>query len=117
MANLRARLPKEKQSKRPPATTPEGRENQMVSLAVDLAEKQLIDGTATSQVISHYLKLGSSREKLEQERLTRENELLQVKSDAIASAQRVEELYITALDAMRSYAGRESLEGESSYED
>ena len=117
MANLRASRPKEKQTKRPPATTPEGRENQMVSLAVDLAEKQLIDGTATSQVISHYLKLGSSREKLEQERLMRENELLQAKSDAIASAQRVEELYITALDAMRAYAGRESLEGESSYED
>lgn len=92
--------------RRPPATTPEGRENQMISLAVDLAEKQLAEGTASSQVISLYLKLGSSREKLEQERLARENDLLGAKAEAIASAQRVEELYETALNAMRSYAGQ-----------
>jgi hypothetical protein len=96
-------------SQRPPATTPEARENQMIGLAVDLAEKQMKEGTASSQVISHYLKLGSTREKLEQERLARENELLEAKADAIASAKRVEELYKTALDAMRSYAGQDPL--------
>lgn len=96
--------------RRPPATTPEGRENQLVSLAVDLAERQLADGTASSQVISHYLKLGSSREKLEQARLQKENTLLDAKAEAIASAQRIEELYTTALDAMRSYAGHEPLD-------
>ncbi len=101
--------------RRPPATTPEARENQMVALAVDLAEKQILEGTASSQLITHFLKLGSSRERLEQERLFRENELLQVKKEAMASAKRVEELYETALNAMRSYAGQEPF--DESYED
>lgn len=82
----------------------------MVSLAVDLAERQLREGTASAQVISHYLKLGSTRERLEQERLNQENELLKARVDAMASAKRVEELYVQALDAMRSYAGLEDLE-------
>ncbi len=94
-------------AKRPPATTPEGRENQLVSMAVDLAEKQLADGTASAQVITHYLKLGSTREKLEQERLAKENELLQAKVESMASVKRIEELYETALNAMRTYAGQE----------
>ena len=93
--------------KRPPATTPEGRENQLISLSVDLAERQLQDGTASSQTINHYLKLGSTREKLEQERLSRENDLLKAKVEAMESVKRIEELYQTALDAMRSYAGYE----------
>ena len=88
-----------------PATTEENRENQMVSLAIDLAEKQLQEGTASAQVITHYLKLGSTRERLEQERLSRENKLLISKAEAIESGKRVEELYSAALDAMRSYAG------------
>lgn len=91
---------------RRPAATPEGRENQLVSLAVDLAERQLIDGSASSQVITHFLKLASTREKLEQERLKNENLLISAKVDQIASARRIEELYQTALDAMRQYAGR-----------
>lgn len=98
--------PTEKPPRRRPATTPEARENQLVSLAVDLAERQLKDGSASSQVISHYLKLGSSREKLEQERLRRENVLLKTKAEAMESAKRVEELYGQALSAMRSYAGQ-----------
>lgn len=93
-------------AKRPPATTPEGRENQLVSLAVELAERQLSDGTASAQVITHYLKLGSTREKLEQERISKENELLQAKVESMASVKRIEELYETALNAMRSYAGQ-----------
>jgi hypothetical protein len=97
-------------SRRPPATTPEARENQLISQAVDLAEKQLQDGTASAQVITHYLKLGSSREKLEQERLRLENSLTQVKMDTLASAQRVEELYSGAILAMRSYAGQDTSE-------
>jgi hypothetical protein len=90
-----------------PAYTEENRENQLVSLAIDLAEKQLAEGTASSQVITHYLKLGSTRERLEQERLFQENKLLDQKVQYMASAKRVEELYAQALDAMRSYAGRE----------
>ena len=93
-------------SRRKPATSPEAKENQMVSLAVRLAEKQLTEGTASAQVISHYLKLGSSREKLEQERLAYENNLLQAKTEAMASQARVEELYVSALNAMRSYSGQ-----------
>ena len=88
-----------------PATTPEGRENQLVTAAIDLAEEQIREGTASSQVITHFLKLGSTREQLEQERLEHENELTRVKIEAIESQKRVEELYMEALSAMRSYAG------------
>lgn len=88
-----------------PALTPEARENQLISLAVNLAEKQLVEGTATSQVITHYLKLGSTKERLEKEKLERENELLRAKAEAIQSSQRVEELYLNALNAMRNYSG------------
>lgn len=86
-----------------PALSPEARENQLISLAVDLAEKQLIEGTASSQVITHYLKLATIKEQLEREKLEKENELLRAKTEAIQSAQRVEELYANALDAMRNY--------------
>lgn len=92
---------------RRPAITEEGRENQLVTLAIDLVEKQLLDGTASSQVITHYLKLGSTREKKEQERLDRENQLLLAKVEAIESGKRVEELYADALQAMKSYRGEE----------
>ena len=91
--------------RRPPATTPEARENQLVNLAVDLAEKQILDGTASSQVITHFLKLGSMREKMEREKLAEENKLLKAKTEAMQSAKRVEELYENALNAMRSYSG------------
>jgi hypothetical protein len=120
MPRRRATEPDPNPSPRRPATTPEGRENQLVSLAVDLAEKQLREGTASSQVISHYLKLGSTREKLEQERLARENELLHAKVEALASQKRIEELYTEAIQAMRSYGGHtpEPLEAEAGdYED
>jgi hypothetical protein len=86
----------------------------LVSLAIDLVEKQLVDGTASSQVITHYLKLGSTREKLEQERLRKENELLVSKVEAMESGKRVEELYGEALKAMKTYAGQESA---SSYDE
>lgn len=109
MATRRTNHPNANPSKRPPATTPEARENQLISAAVDLAAKQLADGTASAQVITHYLKLGSSREKLEQERLAEEVGLLRVKAEAMESAKRVEELYGQALNAMRAYGGHEPL--------
>lgn len=99
--------------KRRPATTPEGRENQLISLAIDLAERQLTNGTAASQVITHFLKLASTREKLEQERLQRENLLLSAKVNQIASSQRIEALYETALNAMRQYSGGQPEEFDS----
>lgn len=92
--------------RRPPGTTPEARENQLISLAVDLAEKQLAKGTASSQVITHYLKLGSTREKLEKDILIQQRDLMQAKTEAIQSSKHVEELYKHALDAMRSYSGK-----------
>lgn len=88
-----------------PALTPEARENQLISLAVDLAEKQLRNGTASSQVIAHYLKLGSTKVELEKEKLRKENKLLEAKTESIASAKRTEELYLNALNAMRTYSG------------
>lgn len=88
-----------------PALTPEARENQLISLAVDLAEKQLLEGTASSQVITHYLKLGTAKERLEREKLEMEKEMLRAKTDALQSAKRVEELYSNALNAMRRYSG------------
>lgn len=88
-----------------PALTPEARENQLISLAVDLAEKQLQEGTASSQVITHYLKLGSTKERIEKEILEKQKELITAKTEAMKSAKRVEELYSNALDAMRRYSG------------
>ena len=87
------------------ALSPEGRENQLIALAVDLAEKQLLEGTASSQVIVHYLKLGTQKEKEEVEKLKRENELLIAKKEAYQSARHVEELYSKAIEAMKSYSG------------
>lgn len=89
-----------------PALTEESREKQLIYLATDLAEQQLRDGTASSQVITHYLKLGSMREKLERERLAEENKLLKAKTEQIQSMKRVEELYAEAITAMRNYSGQ-----------
>lgn len=94
-----------------PASTSEGRDNQLISLAMDLAERQLREGTASAQVISHYLKMGSPREQLEQERLRKENELLREKVDQLAGAKRMEELYEAAIDAMRTYSGQKPVHG------
>ena len=110
-------MAKPKGTRRPPATTPEARENQLIAKAVDLAEKQLADGTASAQVITHYLKLGSSREKLEQERIANENKLLEAKREAMASAARIEELYSAAIGAMRAYGGHGPAETTDDYED
>lgn len=88
-----------------PVMDPEARENQLISLAIDLAEQQLIDGTASSQVITHYLKLGSTKEKIEKEILERQKDLITAKTESLQSAKRIEELYANALDAMRNYSG------------
>lgn len=88
-----------------PALTPEARENQMIALAVDLAEQQLREGTASSQVITHFLKLGSTKERIEKEILEKQKELISAKTEALQSAKRIEELYDDAIKAMRNYSG------------
>lgn len=88
-----------------PGRTPEERENQMIALAVNVAEEQLRNGTASSQVITHFLKLGSTKERIEKEILEKQKELIAAKTAALQSAKRVEELYENALKAMRSYQG------------
>lgn len=90
----------------PPAMNPEARENQMIALAVDLAEQQLRDGTASSQVITHYLKLGSTKEKIEKEILEKQKELIAAKTEALQSTKRIEELYTEAMEAMKDYGGK-----------
>ena len=89
-----------------PAITPEARENQMISLAMDLAEQQLRDGTASSQLITEFVKRGSTKARLEKEILKEQKELMAAKTENLKSAQRIEELYTDAIRAMRSYAGQ-----------
>lgn len=85
----------------------------MISLAIDLAEKQLSEGTASAQVITHYLKLGTTREVLEKEKLRIETELRKAQVDAIASTQRMEELYAEAIKSMTAYGGHSRDDGDA----
>ena len=89
-----------------PALTPEARENQMISLAMDLAEQQLREGTASSQLITEFVKRGSTKARLEKEILAEQKELMAAKTENIKASQRVEELYLNALNAMRRYSGQ-----------
>ena len=101
--------------RRPPAKTPEARENQLIAYAMDVAEQQILNGTASSQVITHFLKLGCTKERLEKDILSKQKELIEAKTDSMKSAKRVEELYTKALDAMRLYSGQKPPEVD--YED
>lgn len=105
MPRMKKQSSSEPAKKSRPALTPEARENQMIALAVNLAEQQLIDGTASAQVITHYLKLGATTARLEKERLEKENRLLDAKAKAFESAEKQEELYAEAINAMKSYTG------------
>jgi hypothetical protein len=98
-------MPRRRRARRPPARSVESRENQMIALAVDVAEDQLRTGRASAQVITHYLKLATQREQLEQQRLKSENELLQARVQNLAEQADIKELYGQALMAMRSYQG------------
>jgi RecB family exonuclease len=89
------------------ARTPEAREQQIASQAYDLAEKQIGNGSASSQVITHFLKMGSTREQLEQERMRHEIELMEVKKEHMESLARTEELFTEAIKAMKTYSGSE----------
>lgn len=106
MRKVQKQAPSLPNRKMKPARSPEERENQMVALAIDLAERQLIEGTASSQVITHYLKIGSTKERLEREILSKQKELIEAKTENLQSAARSEELYSNALEAMRRYGGQ-----------
>lgn len=90
-----------------PAATLEGRENQIISQAYDRAEEQIQAGTATSQVLAHFLKMGSTREQIEKERLREELELTKAKVSDLQSRATVEGLYAEAIEAFRSYSGQQ----------
>ena len=96
-----------------PAMSPDDQEDQLISLAVDLAVKRLREGTASNQLVSEIIKLGTAKERLAKEKLRRENEMLKAKTDAIRAAKDNGELYIKAIKAMRDYAG---LSGDDNYE-
>lgn len=88
-----------------PALTPQAHENQLINLAMDLAEKQLLEGTASSQVMTHFLRLATEREKTEREKAKLEMELIRAKTEALESQQRSEEMYAEAIAAMKTYSG------------
>lgn len=94
------------------AMDPDARQSQLCALAVDLAEEQLRNGTASSQVITHYLKLASKEEELKEKLLAEQVKLAAAKTEALQSAKRVEELYSEALKAMRIYSGQDDAESE-----
>lgn len=97
---------------RPRGTSLETREQQMIGYAVDLAERQLREGTASPMIISHYLKLGSTREAAEQERIRYQNELYRVKAEAIQEREHLDLIFREAMQAMSVYRGTESEEDE-----
>lgn len=112
MAKVKATKPKSTQKSIRPALTPEARENQLIALAVDLVEQRLLDGSASSQETTHFLKLGSMKNRLEMEKLQEENRLLKAKTAALESSKKVEELYSQAIKAMRHYSGQGDDEDE-----
>lgn len=98
--------------KLPPALTPEAKENQMIALSMDVAEQMLRSGKPPAQVVTHFLKLGSMKEKLEREKIENENRLLKAKVESLQSQKRVEELYADAINAMKRYSGNYNEEDE-----
>lgn len=91
--------------RQPPATTPEGRENQMISLATDAVEKRIRNGTASAQELVLFAKAGTTNSRLERDILKKQKELITAKTEALQSQKRVEELYANALSAMKRYSG------------
>ena len=95
----------EKRPRSRPALSQEAKENYLISLAMDLVEERLANGTATSQEVCHFLKLGSTRERIEKEILERQKGLIEAKTENYQTAKHIEELYTEAIDAMRRYSG------------
>jgi hypothetical protein len=105
MAKVKSSTPPGSPKQRRPALTPEARENQLISLAIDLVEQRLIDGTASSQETTHFLKLASTKAKIEKEILLEEKKLIAAKTEALESSKEMKGLYAEALNAMKRYSG------------
>ena len=105
MAKVKAQPSQNACGSRREPITPEGKEAQMISLAIDCAEQQLRNGSASSQVIVHYLKLATKKAELEKEKLINENKLLQAKTDQLESMKDIKVLYDDAIQAMKRYSG------------
>lgn len=109
--------PKPERKRLRPVINPDARETRMISMAMDLAEQKLADGTASSQLICQCLKWGSTNERLEREKLEKENELLKAKTEALQSAKRIEGLYEEAINAFRSYSGNTTVMEEDDFDE
>lgn len=114
MARIKKESPESKKRKTAPASTPEGRQAQIAAAAVDLAEKRILDGTASNQLVLHYLKIADPMRKVEQEILEKQKELIVAKTENLASQKKIEELYADAIKAMTRYNGGST---EDDYED
>lgn len=97
----------------PPAMSPEGRENQLIAMAYDLAEKRMLEGTASAQEVTHFLKLGSTKERLEREILAEQKKLVTAKTESLASSKKFEALYENAMAMFKTYSGH----GDETYEE
>lgn len=106
MARVKQTTPEVSKKRSRPALTPEARENQLIAMAVDMAEEQLMNRTASSQVLTHYLKLATVKEKLELKKLESEINLQNAKAEQVKSMQRSEELMAEAIKAFREYSGQ-----------
>lgn len=112
MAKVKAKSSSNSTRQMRPALTPEADENQMISLAMGLARQRLLDGTASSQEVTHFLKLGSSKAILERDKLREENKLLQAKTEALQLQKRTEELFAEAVKAIKRYSGNGGMDDE-----
>lgn len=106
--------PKKVKNQRPPGSSLESREKELISLSYAEAKRQILAKQATSQLLTHFLKLGSTRERLEKQKIEGENKLLGAKVDAIHSQKKSEVLYANALKAMRTYSGQSDVTSEDS---
>lgn len=113
MAKRKATEPAEPLKSLPPALTLEGRENQLIAAAYDLAERRILEGTASSQELTYFLKMGSSKAVLERDKLREENKLLKAKTEALKAQVNNEALLEKALKAFRSYRGDDEDEDDS----
>lgn len=112
MAKVKAVSSSESSRKMRPALTPEARENQLISLATDLVEKRLLEGTASSQETTHFLKLATAKARLEKEILEKQKELIVAKTENLQSQKKTEEMFAEAMKAFRNYSGQDTEEDD-----